>query len=351
MKTLDQIIKLSKKLKKPIALMEVCGTHTVSIFKSGLKALLPKNINLISGPGCPVCVTSATDLDKALALADNPDIILTTFGDMIKVPGSFLSLADKRAESGNIELVYSPIDALEVAKNNPNKKVVFLAVGFETTSPTIAGTIIEADRQNINNFYILCSHKLIPPAMKALLDLGEVKLDGFLCPGHVSTILGSNSYEFISQDYAIPCVISGFDAPDIAESILMVLKQKLEGRSEVEIQYKRVVRPHGNPKAREILAQVFEVVDEEWRGLGIIPQSGYKLRGKYKKYDIEKAIKIKSKTKTKDKGCICGAILRGVNIPTDCKLYAKKCTPENPVGPCMVSTEGTCSAYYKYNRT
>ncbi len=335
---------------RSINLMEVCGTHTMAIFRSGIKQLLPKNINLISGPGCPVCVTSQSDIDCMLALASTKNTIITTFGDMLKVPGTKSSLEKERSVGCDIRPVYSPIDALEIARKNKNKEIIFLAVGFETTSPVIASVVHDCRQQKLKNFSIYCCHKLIPPAMAALLEAREIKIDGFLCPGHVSSIIGTKAYEFIAQKFKIPCVVSGFEPVDILETILMLLKQTEKKAASVEIQYKRAVHPQGNIPAQEMLKRVFLPCDADWRGLGIIPKSGLKLNPDYAAFDARTKFQIKTVKATEPKNCLCGEVLRGVKTPAQCKLFAKTCNPENPYGPCMVSSEGTCSAWYKYNR-
>jgi len=332
-----------------VNLMEVCGTHTMAIFRSGIKQLLPKNINLISGPGCPVCVTSQADIDQMLALAEMKNVIITTFGDMLKVPGTKSSLEKERADGSDIRTVYSPQDTLEIARQNKNKEVVFLAVGFETTSPAIASVVSDAKEKKIKNFSIYSCHKLIPPAMKALLQAQEIKLDGFICPGHVSTIIGSAAYESICRDYKIPCVISGFEPVDILETVLMLLKQIEQKKAKVEIQYKRAVKAQGNILAQKILHRVFTESDAQWRGLGIIPKSGLKLNKNYQNFEAKEKFALKAIASQEAKNCLCGEVLRGVKNPSQCKLFAKVCNPENPYGPCMVSSEGTCSAWYKYN--
>lgn len=330
----------------PIRIMEVCGTHTVSIFKSGIKSLLPKTITLISGPGCPVCVTAIEDVDRAIEIAEKDDIILTTFGDMMRVPGSSSSLQVERAKGSDIRVVYSPLDALRIAEENPDKKVVFFATGFETTSPSVA--VVAKEAMGFENFYIYSVHKIIPPALAALITDTEVRVDAFLMPGHVSTILGTEPYGFISERYMKPCVISGFEPIDILESIYMIVRQMAEQRSEVEIQYKRAVRKEGNPKAIAIMNEVFEPADSNWRGIGTIPKSGLKLRKEFEKIDAEKFFDISVTPAPEPKGCSCGEVLRGIKIPPECKLFGKTCTPEHPYGACMVSTEGSCAAYYKY---
>ena len=328
--------------------MEVCGTHTVNIFRNGIKKMLPTNINLISGPGCPVCVTPIRYIDEIIALSRESDFIITTFGDMIKVPGSTSTLEKEKANGSDIRVVYSTLDALEVARNNPSKKIVFMGVGFETTSPTIASAVLKAQKDEINNFTVLSVAKIIPPAMKALLEGKEVNIDGFICPGHVSAIIGSQPYNFITTQYKVPCVICGFEPLDILQSIYMLVKQIEDGRAEVEIQYKRAVKPEGNKIALDKINEVFGVVDSDWRGIGNIPLSGLEIKDKYGEFSARK-FEVEIEETKEPKGCRCGEVLRGVIIPPECSLFRKICTPENPQGACMVSTEGTCAAYYKYN--
>lgn len=330
--------------------MEVCGTHTVAILKSGIKERLRGKINLISGPGCPVCVTSSQDVDKAISVAGIDGAILTTFGDMIRVPGTSSSLEKERAEGRDIRVIYSTMDAVAMAEKNPSKSVVLLAVGFETTTPTIAYAVSLAYERKLSNFFILSLNKLIPPAMSALLEMGEINLHGFICPGHVSTIIGPDPYRFISRDYGIPCVIAGFEATDILQAILMLLSHQEGAESRVMIQYKRSVTENGNPAALGLVDEVFERNDARWRGIGIIPESGLKLREKYKKYDVEDRFDIPQGTDHEPSDCICGRILRGISQPGDCKLFGKRCHPDHPIGPCMVSSEGTCAAHYFYGR-
>lgn len=336
-------------LEKEVYLMEVCGTHTVAIFKHGIKRLLPESLKLLSGPGCPVCVTPTEDVDAAVLLSNEPGVILATFGDMMRVPGSSSSLEQARADGADIRIVYSPLDALEMARQNPSRKVVFFGVGFETTSPNIASTVYSAQKDGVGNFWVYSCHKLIPPAMQVLLEAGEAKINGFICPGHVSTIIGSLPYEFIPRDYGVPCVISGFEPLDILASIYMLVKQIKEKRAGVEIQYRRCVRPEGNQKAVTRLYEVFEVADSQWRGIGMIPNSGLKIREEYSKHDARCEFDVQiTNHQSPITNCICGEILRGVSTPVDCLLFGKGCIPENPVGPCMVSSEGTCGAHYKY---
>ena len=340
--------RIREKKTPPVNLMEVCGTHTVAIFKNGIRQLLPEEVNLLSGPGCPVCVTPNADIDKAIAIAQNAGVILITFGDMMKVPGSYSSLHQVKAAGADIRVVYSVLDALRVAEDNPRKSVVFFGVGFETTSPTTASAILEAERLGIDNFFFLSVHKLIPPAMRALLDSDEVHIDGFICPGHVSTIIGSAPYEFIPREYGIPCVVAGFEPLDMLQAIDMLLEQLAAEEPRVDIQYRRAVCKEGNPIALKYLSMVFEVKDACWRGIGVIPESGLRLSEQYRRLDAEYAFEIAPRPPREAVGCRCGDILRGVSTPPECRLFAKACTPEHPVGPCMVSTEGTCSAWYLY---
>lgn len=332
------------KLAHRVNLMEVCGTHTMQIAKYGIKELLPANVNLISGPGCPVCVSPIDYIDKAVFLAKQKDVIVTTFGDMIKVPGTNSSLEKINAETGNVKIVYSPIDALEIAKKNKSKKVIFLAVGFETTVPTIAATILAAKRDRINNLYILEANKVIPEALEALIVDKQINIDGFILPGHVSTIIGAIAYENLD----ISGVITGFEDYDILDGIYMLLKQILENRKKIEIQYKRSVRYEGNSEAKKIIKEVFDKADSNWRGVGVIPNSGLSLRDEFIKFSAEKLFEISIPKSKENKACICGAILKGLKNPKDCKLFGKICTPEDPKGACMVSSEGTCAAEYKY---
>ncbi len=334
--------------RRTLRFMEVCGTHTVSIFRSGLRSALPPQINLLSGPGCPVCVTAQQDIDKAVELARQPNTILVTYGDMVKVPGTRSNLQAERSKGADLRVVYSPSDALTIAQTFPTKKVVFLGIGFETTTPPIALVIKEAYRAKIDNLFVLSVHKVIPPPLKALLDSGEAAIDGFLLPGHVSAIIGSQPYRFLSSDYKLPAVISGFEPLDILQSIHMLIEQISNSRAEVEIQYRRVVREEGNVRAQEVVGEVFEPASVAWRGMGEIPASGLKLREPYSRFDAEKAFDLDVSYSREPAACSCGEMLRGVKSPYECKLFAKVCTPDHPAGPCMVSSEGTCSVYYQY---
>ncbi len=344
-KLVKQIKEISK---KEISLMEVCGGHTMSIQKFGIPSLLPKNIKLLSGPGCPVCVTSNKFIDHAIALSKVKDVIITSFGDLIRVPGSSSSLEKEKAKGADIRIVLSSLDALEIAKNNKVKKIVFLGIGFETTAPTSAATILEADKQNINNFFLLSSHKTMPPAMTALIDEG-VKIDGYICPGHVTTITGTEMYKQVVEKYKLACVVSGFEPVDILQSIYMLVKQIENNTPKVENAYKRAVKPEGNVLAQNIMSKVFEPQNDWWRGLGILENSGLAIRKKYKMFDAAQSFNVKIEETIEVKGCICGEILKGLKTPKECKLYSKVCNPVNPVGTCMVSSEGACHAYFKYN--
>ena len=331
-----------------LRLMEFCGGHTTAIMKHGLRELLYPKVEMLSGPGCPVCVTAVSDLDKAIALAKEPEIIVATFGDMLKVPGSRSSLQKIRAEGGDVRVVYSSLDALEIAQKNPEKSIVFIGIGFETTAPAIAASFIEARDRGITNFFLLPLHKLCPPVMKVLLDSGEIKLDGIICPGHVSAIIGSHPYDFIPRDYGIACVIAGFEPLDILLAVDMMVGQIKRAQPEVGIAYRRGVTSDGNTQAKRIMEQVFKIGHADWRGIGIIPESGLRLREEYRVFDAEATFPVELPPALEPKGCLCGEILRGVKTPLDCKLFGKACTPEYPVGPCMVSSEGACAAFFLY---
>jgi hydrogenase expression/formation protein HypD len=340
--------RIHRRSKRHIRLMEFCGGHTVTIMKHGIRQLLPETVEMLSGPGCPVCVTANQDLDKAIALAREPGVIITTFGDMLKVPGSRSSLQKARADGADIRVVYSTLDALQIARENPEKAIVFIGIGFETTAPTIAASIMEANEQGIRNYYVISMHKLCPPVIKALLDSGEVRLDGLICPGHVSAIIGSRPWEFAARDYGIACVVSGFEPLDVLQSVEMLVDQLERGEPGVEIAYRRGVRPEGNLRAQELMNAVFEPSAANWRGIGVVTESGLKLKKDYEKFDAELAFDIDPGPTIEPKGCLCGDILRGVRTPLDCKLFRTSCTPEHPVGPCMVSSEGSCASYYHY---
>jgi len=338
-------------LNRPVKIMEVCGTHTMSAFRSGLRSLLGPGLTLLSGPGCPVCVTPITYIDRALALAGRPQTLIATFGDMLRVPGTRSSLEHARAQGADIRIFYSPQDALETARNRPELNVVFLGVGFETTAVAVAWTIQEAARLGLSNYSVFCAHKTMPPAMAGLLASGEVAVDGFLCPGHVSVVIGANAYAALARDYGRPCVVAGFEAADMAQAIDQVLQQLLQNRAQVEIQYQRSVTWDGNASAQSLLAEVFEPCDAEWRGLGLIPGSGLKIRPRYAACDAERVFsQWEAPVSEEPRGCRCGDVLRGACTPPDCPLFRNACSPSHPVGACMVSSEGTCSAYYKYGK-
>ncbi len=334
---------------KPVRLMEICGTHTMAIFKHGIRSLLPDNIELVSGPGCPVCVTAMEEIDRSVKLAGMPGVIVTTFGDMLRVPGTNSSLDAERAKGADIRMVYSTFDALKIAGENPDRETVFLGIGFETTAPTIATSIWSAHHNHQVNFSVLSAHKLLPPAMDALLSGGDLGIDGFICPGHVTTIIGTSSYEKVVARYHIPCVVVGFEPVDILQGILMLIEQIEADRAVVEIQYTRGVTAKGNPGALRIMHEVFEPCDSPWRGLGIIPKSGLTIRQEYADHNARSRFDLEVPPANEPTGCLCADILRGAARPVDCMLFRKVCSPRNPIGPCMVSSEGTCAAYYKYH--
>lgn len=338
---------INQNVNRDISIMEVCGTHTMAIFRHGIRDMIPKKINLISGPGCPVCVTENSVIDKMIWLSKQKDIIITTFGDMLRVPGSDSSLNAEKAHGAKVEIVYSPLIALEIAIKNPDKKVVFIAVGFETTIPAVAVTIKSAMKRNIKNFYVLCAHKTVPKALRAIA-LMDNKVDGLILPGHVSSIIGANAYNFIAEDHMIPGVITGFEPLDLMKAIYEIVSMIANSKVGILNEYERVVSDAGNIKAQNVIAEVFKPCDASWRGLGIIEDSGLRLQDKYFDFDIEEKIKIDIEPSIEPVGCLCGQILCGTKIPVECPYFGTICVPENPIGPCMVSTEGTCAAYYKY---
>jgi hydrogenase expression/formation protein HypD len=336
---------------RPLKFMEVCGGHTHTIFKYGIEDLLPPNITMIHGPGCPVCVIPLGRVDDSISIALRPEVIFTTFGDMMRVPGSKNSLLQAKAEGADVRMVYSPLDALKIARQNPNRRVVFLALGFETTAPSTAMTVLQAAKDKVENFTVFCNHIMIVPALKAMLDSPDLKLDGFVGPGHVSTAIGTRPYEFVSLEYGKPLVVSGFEPLDVLQSVYMLVKQIVEGRSEVENQYARVIHRDGNWKALQVMCEVFEPRDYfEWRGLGSIAHSGMKLSAKYAAFDAERAFPVPGLRIADPKACQCGEILKGVKKPWECKVFGTACTPETPIGSCMVSSEGACAAYYNFGR-
>ena len=333
--------------KKEITLMEVCGGHTMAIHRFGLQALLPPNIRLLSGPGCPVCVSSQHFLDTAISYSRIPGAIIATYGDLIRVPGSATSLEKEKANGADIRIIWSVLEALELAKKHPDRPVFFPGIGFETTAPATATAIIKAKKDNTRNFFVLSAHKIMPPVMKALVGEG-VKIDGFIAPGHVTAITGTAIYNELSTVYGLGVVVSGFEPADMMQAILMLAVQLETGIPKVEVQYKRIVHHEGNKIARGLLAEVFELKDDRWRGLGTIHNSGLKIRADFAQFDAEKNFSVMVPELPDPKGCICGSILRGIKTPNDCGLFATACTPSDPVGACMVSGEGTCATFYKY---
>ncbi len=332
----------------PVKIMEVCGTHTVAIAKDGLRAVMPERVTLLSGPGCPVCVTANHDIDHAIELARRPDTIVTTFGDMMKVPGSHSSLSREKADGRDVRIVYSPLDALALATREAEREIVFIAVGFETTAPLIAAAILRAQAEGVGNFSVFAAHKTVPIALEALANDPDVQIDGLILPGHVSTIIGEEPYRVLAERYGIPGVITGFEPVDILQGVLMILTQLQEGRAEIEIAYHRGVLPQGNPHAREMVERVFEPVDADWRGIGVIPGTGLGIREEFAAFDAARKLPVVLPEPKEIKGCQCGEVLRGVTLPFECRLFAKGCTPEHPIGPCMVSSEGSCAAYYRF---
>jgi hydrogenase expression/formation protein HypD len=332
-------------------LMEVCGGHTHTIYKHGIEDVLPPNIDLVHGPGCPVCVLPMGRIDDAIAIARMENVIFTTFGDMMRVPGSNGSLLDAKAEGADVRFVYSPLDALKLARQNPDRQVVFFAIGFETTAPSTAVTLLRAREEKIENFSVFCNHVTIIPAIKAILDSPDLRLDGFVGPGHVSMVIGMRPYTFIARDHHKPVVIAGFEPLDIIQSVYMIVKQIREGRAEVENQYARVVRPDGNVKALEAMARTMELRPFfEWRGLGFITHSALKLRAEFADWDAELRYEVPGLRVADPKACQCGEVLKGVIKPWECKVFGTACTPETPIGTCMVSPEGACAAYFNYGR-
>lgn len=347
---IEEIGRLMSAINRPLNLMEVCGTHTVEIFRHGVRSVLPAGISLLSGPGCPVCVTSIGEVDAAISIAKRPGVVLATFGDMMRVPGGRESLTDARSEGADVRVMYSPLDALRLAQKETGRQVVFFATGFETTSPLIAGTVVAAARQGVKNFSIFSSHKTVPLALKALLDSPDVKVDGFILPGHVSTMIGLAPYGFVASQYGKPSVVTGFEAEEIIRGITMIVRQIAAGEARVENAYPRVVNAEGNPKAMAVLNEVFEPGDAYWRGIGVLPGTGLELRERYREFDAASRFSPETTGVREPELCSCGDILRGVKVPTECPLFGTGCTPEDPVGPCMVSTEGSCAAYYKYGQ-
>ena len=348
------LARIESRSTRPLRLMEFCGGHTHAILRYGLRSLLPETLDLRSGPGCPVCVTSNADLDRAIALASVPGLILTTFGDMMRVPGSRQSLQDAKAAGADVRTVYSIRDALEIARRaaaeDPVRPVVFLGVGFETTAPTIAAALLQAQAEGLPNFSVLSLHKLTPPATRAILDAGEVALNGVIGPGHVTTIIGSQAWEFLPSDYGVPVAVAGFEALDILRAVADLVEMVEEGRPAVANSYARSVTRQGNPAALAVLERVFETGAADWRGLGVVPASGLSLRPEFADFDASRRYAVDPGPVREHKGCLCGDVLRGTVLPPECPLFGQVCTPVRPVGPCMVSAEGACAAYYQFGQ-
>lgn len=335
---------------RPWVLMEVCGGQTHSIVRYGIDRMIPPSLELVHGPGCPVCVTSLEMIDKAHAIASRPGVIFTSFGDMLRVPGSRGDLLHLKSRGADVRVVYSPLDAVRIAKENPAKRVVFFGIGFETTAPANAMALYTARRDGVSNFSMLASQVLVPPAMAAILQAQGNRVQGFLGPGHVCAIMGTREYEALSERYRVPIVVTGFEPIDLLEGILMAVRQLEAGKAEVENQYVRTVHREGNTAARDLIFEVFEVSDRKWRGVGSIPKSGYRIRYEYREHDAEKLFEVDAIATQESAACISGLILRGLKKPSDCAAFGKECTPRNPLGATMVSAEGSCAAYYQYGR-
>jgi hydrogenase expression/formation protein HypD len=339
---------INNQCAEPMCIMEVCGTHTMSIFKHGIRSLLPKTLKLLSGPGCPVCVTPQSNLDQFILATQQENVIVASFGDLFRVPANHSTLLLERSQGHDVRVVYSPIDALILAQENPDRTVIFLAVGFETTAPTVAATIIMAQEQNIKNFFILSAHRRVVPALESLIQHPETKIDGFLLPGHVSTIIGEAAYQHIPTQYGIGGVIAGFEAYDILYAIYRLITMHKSGKPTIVNAYPRAVHKLGNLKANSLMSQVFTITDSKWRGIGLIPRSGLILNEHFVNFDAANHFDLEIKEPADPKGCQCGDILMGLILPSQCRLFGNRCTPQNPIGPCMVSSEGTCAAYFRY---
>ena len=345
-----KLVELLKKQEghRPVRFMEVCGTHTVSVCRHGIRELMPPEITLTSGPGCPVCVTATADIDAFIKAAELDGSIITTFGDLLRVPGSRSSLQEARAEGADIRTVYSSLDGLQIARQNPGRQVIFLGVGFETTTPTVAAAILTAEQEKLQNFSVIAAHKIMPPALDALLSDPDIQIDGLICPGHVSIMIGADAYQPFVDQYNIPCVIAGFEPVDILKSVVMLAGQVKRGNPTVEIAYDRAVTREGNRQAMAVMYKIFEPADALWRGLTVIPGSGLEIRQEYDLYNARKRFDITVVDAKDPAGCACGDVLKSIKTPADCKLFGTACVPEHPIGPCMVSGEGACGAYYKY---
>jgi hydrogenase expression/formation protein HypD len=341
--------KIKQTSRNPVRLMEVCGTHTMAIFRHGIRHMIPEHISLLSGPGCPVCVTTQREIDTFIALTGLDNTIVATFGDLMRVPGTGSSLQNERASGKDIRIVYSTFDALDLARKNPDKKTIFLGVGFETTAPTIAASIISARHEGIKNYFVHSAHKRVTPALAALMKDEDVNINGLILPGHVSVIIGTNAYRHLFDKYHLPCAVAGFEPVDILKGIDSLVDQIESWHPRLDNTYPRAVTAEGNKKAVAIMKQVFENTDTAWRGLGMIPQSGLKIREAFEAFDAQKVFAVDVSKSEEPRGCACGNVLKGTVTPPECPLYNKICSPTSPVGPCMVSSEGTCSAYYRYH--
>ena len=344
------IAEIKREARGQWVLMEICGGQTHTIMRYGLDELLPSNIELVHGPGCPVCVTPLETIDKALELAARPEVILVSYGDMLRVPGSATDLFTVKARGGDVRIVYSPIEALKIARQNPERKVVFLAVGFETTAPANAMAIWQARKESIGNFSVLASHVLVPPAIRALMTSAHCRVNGFIAPGHVCTVMGYEEYEALVRDFRIPIVVGGFEPVDLLEAVLMLVRQLEKGEARAENQYVRSVNYRGNLPAQRVVQEVFEIADQKWRGIGTIPASGLRIRDEYGDYDASRLFGLASITVEEPAECISAQVLQGLKKPTDCPAFGMRCTPQNPLGAPMVSSEGACAAYYNYRR-
>ena len=341
---------IARQTTKPWVLMEICGGQTHTIMRYGLDELLPRQIELVHGPGCPVCVTPVETIDKAIALALRPDVTLVSYGDMLRVPGSNSDLFRSKAQGADVRIAYSPSEAVKIARSNPDRKVVFLAIGFETTAPPNAMAAWQAKQEGLRNFSMLVAHVLVPPAIRALMASPDNRVNGFIAPGHVCTVMGYQEYEGLVCDFAVPIVVGGFEPVDLLEAILMLVKQLEKGEARVENQYVRSVSYQGNIPAQQVVNEVFEIADQKWRGIGVIPRSGLRLRAEYAAYDASRIFDLELITADEPAECISAQILQGLRKPTDCPAFAMRCTPENPLGAPMVSAEGACAAYYRYRR-
>jgi len=341
---------LARSIKRPVQVMEVCGTHTVSIFRSGIRSVMPDNLRLVSGPGCPVCVTAQRHIDAAIQLSELENVILATYGDMVRVPGRLGSLEQRRARGADVRVVNSTRSALRLAEEHADKQVVFIAVGFETTAPATAAALEEAKQRGLDNFTVLAAHKLIVPAMLALMEGGDVPIDGFLCPGHVSVVIGADAYRPVVERFRVPCVVAGFEPAGILSALVVLLGRIAKGEAVLDNAYPAAVTPHGNATAQQLIERVFVPSDTPWRALGVIPASGLELRPAYRRFDALQRFSIQLGEDVDHPACRCGEVIQGRVDPNKCQLFGTECTPTNPVGPCMVSSEGSCSAWYKYKQ-